>query len=151
MSLLGGFTMKKLIFMVGCVLILLTGCNLTNDRVKITTDRNSYTPTMSSAQGIKMTPTFESINSYAKLIYHWKTDEGEFIGLGNDVKNQGEPVIWSAIENDEVVDIMQSFDIELEVIDSVNNKILATAKVTINPDKGFYIVKGASGLTSIEK
>jgi hypothetical protein len=133
--------MKKLFLIMGFVLILLVGCNKASERVTITTDRTSYTPSMSSAQGIKMTPNFETKKSYEDLIYHWETAEGEFIGIGKEAENQGEPVLWSAVENDKVVDIKKSFDIELEVIDSDSKKVLATTKVTITPNDGFYKVK----------
>ena len=133
--------MKRLFLIMGFVLILLVGCNNASDKVTITTDRNSYTPSMSSAQGIKMTPSFEAKKSYENIIYHWETAEGEFIGIGKEVKNQGEPVIWSAVENDKVVDVKKPFDIKLEVISSDGKKVLATTKVTITPNNGFYEVK----------
>ena len=69
------------------------------------------------------------------------TTEGEFIGIGKEAKNQGEPVIWSAVENDKVADVKESFDIKLEVIDSISKKVLATTKVTITPNNGLYDVK----------
>ena len=118
----------------------------TNAIVTITTGRNSYSPMMSyGSGGIKMTPNFKSKKKYTKLEYHWITDEGEFISdfthLGKEVKNQGETVLWSAIENDEVVDIKSPFDIRLEVIDSEGREILVNTKVTINPNKDFYEMK----------
>jgi hypothetical protein len=133
--------MKKLLLIIGFVLILFVGCNKNSDKVTITTDRNSYTPSMSSARGITMTPNFETKKSYENLIYHWQTNEGEFIGIGKEVKNQGESVVWSAVENDRVAGIKKSFDITLEVIGSESKRILATTKLTINPNNGFYEVK----------
>ncbi|MGE5628142.1 MAG: hypothetical protein ACM3X7_08490 [Solirubrobacterales bacterium] len=136
-----GRIMKKLFLIIGFALILLAGCNSNSDRVTITTDRNSYTPSMSSAQGIKMTPDFETKKSCKNLIYHWKTGEGEFIGMGKEVENQGQAVIWSAVGNGKVVDIKKSFDIKLEIMDGESKKILATTKVTITPNNGFYEIK----------
>ncbi|GAA0180877.1 hypothetical protein SH2C18_34960 [Clostridium sediminicola] len=140
--------MKKLFFILGFTLILLmlfVGCKKTNNTVSIITDRNTYTPVMSSARGIKMTPDFKSKKKYTKLEYHWITDYGEFISdfahLGKEVKNQGETVLWSAIENDKVVDIKSPFNIQLEIIDSEKQEILANTKLTINPNKGFYEIK----------
>lgn len=147
--------MKKLFLLLVFILILLAGCNktndtttktndtvaTTNDTVTITTDINSYTPAMSSVQGITMSPDFKSEKNYAKLEYHWITNYGEFIGAGKEVRNQGESVIWSAIEKDKVVDIKDSFDIKLEVIDSESQKILANTKLTIVPNNGFYEIK----------
>ena len=133
--------MKKLSPIIVLLLILLVGCNNTNDNVTITTDRNAYTPLMSSAQGITLTPDFETKKNYENIVYHWETSEGEFIGSGNDVKNQGEAVVWSAIEGDKVADIKNDFDIKLEVIDSQSKKILATAKLTIQNSNGIYKIK----------
>jgi len=118
----------------------------TNNTVIITTDVNSYSPMMSSGSGgIKMTPVFNSKNAYTKLEYHWITDEGEFISsfshLGKEVNNQGETVLWSAVENDKVIDIKSSFEIRLEVIDGVSKKILANTKLTIKPNEIFYEVE----------
>jgi hypothetical protein len=133
--------MKRLITIFGFFLMLLVGCNKSNDIVTITTNINSYTPSMSSVQGITMTPKFKTEKSYENLVYHWETNEGEFIGLGKEVKNQGESVVWSAIENDKVIDIKKSIDIKLEVIGSESKRVLATTKLTITPDNGFYKVK----------
>lgn len=135
--------MKKLLLILIAVfiIILLAGCNKSENAVTITTDRNSYTPVMSSAQGITMTPNFKTQNKYTNLIYHWTTSNGEFIGLGKDVKNQGEAVIWSAIENNTVIDIKSSFNIKLEVIEGGNQKILASTELTITPNKDFYEVR----------
>ena len=132
--------MKRLSIIMGFVLTLLVGCNNASDRVTITTDRNSYTPSMSSAQGIKMIPNYETKKSNEELTYHWETAEGEFIGIGKEAQNQGEPVVWSAVENDKVADIKNSFDIKLEVIGSESKKVLASTKVTITPNNGFYVV-----------
>ena len=61
---------------------------------------------MSSARGFKLTPVSKSNKKYLKLEYHWITDSGEFINdfsqLGKEVKNQGESVLWSCIENDKI-------------------------------------------------
>jgi hypothetical protein len=140
--------MKKLLRILGVIFILLmlfVGCDKTNDTVTISTDRNSYTPAMSSARGIKMTPNFNSKKKYTKLEYHWVADEGEFLSdfvdLGKEVKNQGDTVLWSAIGNDKVVEIKSPFNVRLEVIDSESQKILANTRLTINPNNGFYEIK----------
>jgi hypothetical protein len=137
----GGYIVKRLFLIIGFVLILLVGCNNAGDKFTITTDRNSYTPSMSSAQGIKMTPNFKTKKSFEDLIYHWETTEGEFIDIGKEVKNQGGSVVWSAVENDKVADINKSFDIKLEVIDSESKKTVAATKLTIMTDNGFYKIK----------
>ena len=121
-------------------MMVLACCGNTSDKVTITADPNAYTPAMSSVQGITLTPDFETKKSYENLVYHWETNEGEFIGIGKEAENQGESVIWSAIENDKVADIEESIDIKLEVIDLENKKVLATANLTITPNNGFYEV-----------
>lgn len=51
-------------------------------------------------------------------------------------------MIWSAIDNDKIAEIKDSFDITLEVIDGESEKVLATAKVTVTTDDtGFYSIK----------
>ena len=132
--------MKRLLLIMGFILMLLVGCGNNSDRVTITTDPNAYTPAMSSVQGITMTPDFETKKSYENLVYHWETNEGEFIGFGKEAENQGESVIWSAIENDKVADIKESFTIKLEVIDGDNKKVLASINLTISSNNGFYVV-----------
>lgn len=112
------------------------------DAVTITADPNSYTPLMSSVQGITLTPELASKTNYKNLVYHWKTTAGEFIGFGQEANNQGEAVIWSAVEKDKVAEIMNDFDITLEVTESESGKVLASAKITITADgKGFYRIK----------
>lgn len=143
--------MKKLFVIIGFALmmiILLVAFKITNDTVTITTDRNLYIPTMSSVRGIKMTPDFKSVKKYVNLEYHWTADQGEFISdfaqLGKDVKNQGQTVLWSAIENDVLLDIKNiksPFNIRLQVVDGDSQKILANTKLSINTDTGFYGIK----------
>lgn len=135
--------MKKLFLalLAGFTLILFVGCNRTSDTVTITTDRDSYSPLMSSAQGITMTPNFKTEKKYTKPVYHWIANTGEFIGSGKEVRNQGEAVLWSAISNDKVIETKEPFDIRLEVIDDTSQKILASTKLTITPDNGFYKIK----------
>lgn len=112
------------------------------DTVTIAADPNSYTPLMSSVQGIKLTPVFETEANYEDLVYHWVTPEGEFVGIGKEVNNQGEAVVWSAVAEDEVAEIKNEFDITLEVINRESQEVLASAKITITTSgDGFYCVK----------
>lgn len=140
--------MKKLFFILIItlvVIVLFVACNKTNATVSIKSDRNIYISAMSSARGIKMTPDFKPNKKYTKLEYRWITDGGEFISdfpqFGKEVKNQGETVLWSGIENDKVLDITSTINIKLEVIDSESKEILANTKLTINADKGVYEIK----------
>jgi hypothetical protein len=133
--------MRRLISVVILILVSMTGCG-TKDTVTITADPNTYTPLMSSVQGIKLTPDFVTKKNYEDLVYHWETDEGEFIGQGKEVNNQGEAVVWSAVGSDKIAEIKDDFDIKLEVTEGESKDVLATAKITITTDDtGFYSVK----------
>lgn len=139
--------MKKLLFVLGLVLLftmVFVACDKEEDTVSISTDIQKYTPAMSSKRGITMTPNFKSNKKYNKLEYHWVAERGSFIlldSLESEVENEGEDVLWSAIEDEKVTDIKESFDIQLEVIDSEDNVILTKTKITINIDGFFYVVE----------
>ncbi len=133
--------MKKRLVLIGLILILLAGCGGTNDQVTITAEPDAYTPTMSSVQGITLTPEFKGESSDNEVVYSWKTSAGEFIGGDREIQNQGEGVIWSAIENDEVAEITKDVEINLEVIDDETDNVLASSKVTITLKDEFYKIK----------
>jgi cysteine synthase len=137
--------MKKLLLMVGFILMLLVSCTNTNtnNKITITTDQNSYNPSIPSAHGITMAPSFETkSDGEENLIYHWQTTEGEFIGIGKEVRNQDESsVVWSTNPNDTVTATNKTFDIKLEVIGCESKKVLATTKLTITSNNGSYEVK----------
>ena len=133
--------MKKRLVLIGLILILLAGCGGTNDQVTITAEPDAYTPTMSSVQGITLTPEFKGESSDNEVVYSWKTIAGEFIGGDREIQNQGEGVIWSAIENDEVAEITKDVEINLEVIDDETDNVLASSKVTITLKDEFYKIK----------
>lgn len=60
--------MRRL-FAVGLlILVLTTGCGA-KDTVTITADPDSYTPLMSSVQGITLTPDFVTKTDYKNLVY----------------------------------------------------------------------------------
>jgi hypothetical protein len=107
----------------------------------IKADPISYTPAMSSVRGITLTPDFETKKHYKDIEYHWETGAGEFIGMGQEGSNQGESVIWSAVENGKIAEIKDDFDIKLEVTEAGSKEVLAAAKVTITTDNGFYKIK----------
>ena len=132
--------MKRLFLIMGFILMLLISCSNTNAKVTISADRDAYSPLMSSARGITLTAKFESKKNYEKLVYHWITDQGEFIDFGKEVENQGEAIVWSAIENDKVADIKKTVDIKLEIIDGKSKKVLAATGLTITPNNGLYKV-----------
>jgi len=139
--------MKKFILVLGFILIftmVFVGCEKTKETVTITTDINRYTPFMSSKQGITMTPNFISNKKHDKLEYHWTAERGLFIllySLEKEVVNEGENVLWSAIEDEKVVDIKEPFNIHLEVLDSETRTVLTRTMITIKADGIFYEVE----------
>lgn len=135
--------LRPILLLTVLVFILLSaaGCGA-KDTVTITAEPDSYSPLMSSVRGITLTPDFETEKNYEELIYHWEAGKGGFIGQGKEVKNQGDAVVWGAVEGDQVAEITEDFDIKLEVIDGESEKILAAATITITtPDPGFYSIK----------
>ncbi|HHU17907.1 MAG TPA: hypothetical protein GXZ70_06845 [Clostridiales bacterium] len=88
-----------------------------------------------------MTPNFITDNSYENIVYHWKTSVGEFIGVGKEAINQGEPVTWSAVENGEAVNTDEPIIINLAVVDSDSEIILAYNALTIILENGYYKVE----------
>ena len=134
--------MRRFFYVVLLLIVILTaGCGA-KDTVTINADPKTYTPFMSSVQGITLTPDFITKTKDKILVYHWKTDEGELIGFGKEGENQGEAVVWSAIENDKVAEIKDDFDIKLTVTERDSKKVLATATITITrADNGFYKIK----------
>lgn len=145
--------MKRKVLLCGFILVTLMflgACKLNNNTITtitITTDVDSYSPNMSSAQGIEMTPHFKLEKEHKNLEYHWTTEEGSFIKIPNvsvtEVKNQGEPVKWSAIRDNEIIKVTHSFKIHLEVIDTESKKVLGNRSFTILLIKGetYMIIK----------
>lgn len=138
--------MKKL-FLIGVFLlatVFLAACGKTNGSVSITSNVDKYTPTMSSVQGFTLTPNFRSDQKYHQLEYHWLAEKGSFISQfapsRSELTNEGEAVLWSAVEQDQLVDIKNDFQIVLEVIDGENGAVLAQTELTIEVDQGFYEV-----------
>ena len=70
----------KMLFLILVIMILFVGCNTindtTNNSVTITTDRSMYTPAMSSAQGITMTPNFKTDKKYKIPPAHIRSMKG---------------------------------------------------------------------------
>ncbi|RLF94233.1 hypothetical protein DRN50_05840, partial [Thermococci archaeon] len=81
------------------------------EKVKIQTDRDSYTPIMSSTVGIGLVPIYISERDPETVKFHWRTNYGHFVSwesqeykvimLGIDVINNGEKIYWSYSEMSE--------------------------------------------------
>ena len=132
--------MKKLSLILVVMMLLLIGCKAT-DKVKISTNIKSYIPTMSSAQGITMTPDFKAKKSYDNIIYHWEASAGEFMNEGKEADMQSGYVVWSPLDDGNLVEIENNIEIKLEVLDNDSKKILASTNLTIKPTDGFYVVE----------
>jgi len=75
------------------------------DTLKIETDRNKYSPAMSSTVGIGLTPILSMAGINGRPKFLWKTDHGVFlkwsppdyrvVRLGRETANTGEKIYWS--------------------------------------------------------
>ncbi|GBF33625.1 hypothetical protein DCCM_2731 [Desulfocucumis palustris] len=138
--------MKKLIILSFFLLMsacLSSGCEAPEYEIKIKTDITKYTPLMSSAIGIGMTPQFETNQKNIKVQYHWTTTNGRFLLFGDkwdkEIVNSGEKVIWSPLG--EVSTEPDSIIVTLKVEDIKTGKMLAQKELTIEREEIFYIVK----------
>ena len=95
-------------------ILILSGCsvpqpagNLENtprNGVGIRTDRETFTPMMSSTVGIGLTPLYNPSGAYKPVEYQWRTNYGYFVAwgdeeevreLGPDVRRDGKRIYWT--------------------------------------------------------
>jgi len=108
------------------------------EKVKIQTDRDSYTPIMSSVVGIGLVPIYISERDPETVKFHWHTNYGHFVSwesqeykvimLGIDVINNGEKIYWSYSEMSEK---KPSVHISLTVEDAVSGEPLVESTLEI--------------------
>ncbi len=108
------------------------------EKVKIQTDRDSYTPIMSSVVGIGLVPIYISERDPETVKFHWRTNYGHFVSwesqeykvimLGIDVINNGEKIYWSYSEMSEK---KPSVHISLTVEDAVSGEPLVESTLEI--------------------
>ena len=108
------------------------------EKVKIQTDRDSYTPIMSSTVGIGLVPIYISERDPETVKFHWHTNYGHFVSwesqeykvimLGIDVINNGEKIYWSYSEMSEK---KPSVHISLTVEDAVSGEPLVESTLEI--------------------
>lgn len=108
------------------------------EKVKIQTDRDSYTPIMSSTVGIGLVPIYISERDPETVKFHWRTNYGHFVSwesqeykvimLGIDVINNGEKIYWSYSEMSEK---KPSVHISLTVEDAVSGEPLVESTLEI--------------------
>jgi len=119
------------------------------EKVKIQTDRDSYTPIMSSVVGIGLVPIYISERDPETVKFHWHTNYGHFVSwesqeykvimLGIDVINNGEKIYWSYSEMSEK---KPSVHISLTVEDAVSGEPLVESTLEIEwGDKDIAKVK----------
>ncbi|MCD6467656.1 MAG: hypothetical protein J7L10_07035 [Methanomicrobia archaeon] len=119
------------------------------EKVKIQTDRDSYTPIMSSVVGIGLVPIYISERDPETVKFHWHTNYGHFVSwesqeykvimLGIDVINNGEKIYWSYSEMSEK---KPSVHISLTVEDAISGEPLVESTLEIEwGDKDIAKVK----------
>ena len=119
------------------------------EKVKIQTDRDSYTPIMSSTVGIGLVPIYISERDPETVKFHWRTNYGHFVSwesqeykvimLGIDVINNGEKIYWSYSEMSEK---KPSVHISLTVEDAISGQPLVESTLEIEwEDKDIAKVK----------
>ena len=74
-------------------------------KLEIETDRDNYTPLLSSTVGIGLTPVYTDQEASDGRNFHWQTNYGHFVSwglkdqrvqiLGSNVTNRGEKIYWS--------------------------------------------------------
>lgn len=109
------------------------------EKVKIQTDRDSYTSIMSSTVGIGLVPIYISERDTETVKFHWRTNYGHFVTweppehkvimLGIEVINNGEKIYWSYNEMSEK---KPSVQISLTVEDTISGDLLAESCLEID-------------------
>jgi hypothetical protein len=109
--------------------------------VAISAAPSTYTPAMSSAPGIALTPQVIRVPGDGKVRYHWKTDLGYFLSweaplyqvqdLGQETANAGGVIYWTWQVGESPVSGAQKAHITLEVTDAGSGALLANGGVDI--------------------
>ena len=139
------FKIKNFI-LVFTFLLILSGNSLSAD-IEIETDRNFYTPILSSTIGIGLTPKHPLENQKGALRFHWSTNFGAFFswnngvrGFGPEVTNNGDKIFWS-YDPREMGKIKPPVRISLRIEDEKTKNILGETCIEIEWDKDFAKVK----------
>lgn len=140
--------MKRMVSIICSILlftVLMIGCKKTAYELSINTDRNSYSPAMSSVRGIALSPSLKPEDKSSNLIYHWSTTSGGFLNTGDnkttkEIENQGEGVLWSAI-TDGGEKAEKRITITLKVEEKGSGKVLGEKNLVIEENEGSYWVR----------
>lgn len=139
----------KRMFSIICSMVLfatvMMGCKKAGYEVSINTDKNSYSPAMSSIRGITLSPRLKPEDKNSNIIYRWSTTSGGFLNTGDntttkEVENKGEGVLWTAI-TDGGEKAEKSITITLKVEDKGSGKVLAENNLVIEEKEGSYWVR----------
>ena len=141
--------MSKKILILGLVGILCIGSGYiiyqnfqetSSENVKIQTDRDSYTPIMSSTVGIELVPIYTSERDSESVKFHWRTNYGYFVSwkspeykvipLGTEVINNGEKIYWS-YDPTEMGEKKPPVQISLTIEDAISGQPLAESTLEI--------------------
>lgn len=108
--------------------------------IPIQTDRDTYSPVMSSTVGIGLTPAYSMNRSPETVKFKWSTNYGFFLSweapdfkvnnLGSSVEYGYKKIYWSYNPSDSGVD-KPDVTVTLDVIDAVSGKTLTTSKLQI--------------------
>lgn len=114
-----------------------------NNEIRISTDINKYSPLMSSAIGIGLTPELGTNLKKSKIQYHWMTTDGYFhideTKRAKEVINSGEKLIW--MPGFRETSVKSTTTIGLQAKDTQTGKILAETSLLIERDGVFYLVE----------
>ncbi len=119
-----------------------------SDNLKINYDIDTYSPMMSSAPGIGLSPNWDSKAFGKKIKYHWNTNYGQFIMyqppdykisvLGVDVKNDGEKIYWT-FEPDSELPKFRTIEIILNIEDVEIGKTIAKSLLVLEKKESYLV------------
>ena len=103
------------------------------EKLEIETDRDTYSPILSSTVGIGLTPVYTVEEALDSSNFHWQTNYGHFVIwgpedqkvqiLGTEVINLGEKIYWS-YDPDEMGKEKPPVFITLSIEDEVTKKVI---------------------------
>lgn len=103
------------------------------EKLEIETDRDTYSPILSSTVGIGLTPVYTVEEASDSSNFHWQTNYGHFVIwgpedqkvqiLGTEVTNLGEKIYWS-YDPDEMGKEKPPVFITLSIEDEVTKKVI---------------------------
>jgi hypothetical protein len=122
-----------------------SGARSDQPELRISADRQSYSPIMSSTVGIGLTPEYTSGMDGRTVRFRWQTDFGHFLSwgppgykvedLGRDVTTGGGKIYWSYSPDDMGREKLP-VHVTLSMIDEASGQVLGTAGLEIGWESG---------------